>query len=562
MPRNRRPRPFDHITDCRFGKELTGRCCTRFHKASSSRKLISQAHSTEGASAVPFVSPLTRLLGTGTIGREHWVVPVAAENRCSSDGEEAEFRHQCGAVIRYMDAFLPALRFHRGLVIRLASDDPKWGWGHVLTVAFAWHFLCVRLHRFCYLQLFDSQFDRLFGYANGAVWKPTPAELDGYQGKVLYLRNQTGHHATWTSRLQEIPRLFKLLRQHDSRALVVLDLDGSPPFDSHHWLPYDLPLRHDKRSRFASSDVEALTQCFRHCPASLKASCHRRCLEPWDHVTSRLDRCFARYVTEPMFAPSPFHKSMASLPVALHLRTGWADVTDAALRGAQLQSTCCPNGWQCAERPPRAQNEPVRECITTPARVGLWFQRACNATRFASRSSWIMSDNPFLLQHLHSTHKNVHSNLQVLSRLSSVTAAAQRARESQPGYRGMVSGGVLDLTTTRIWKNSFEPKREAALDAYVAGLLPEIQISPHTSFARPIVARSMCTRRVVPLTQDGVCPEWDLEFHRDMWGLSGTTTWPCIEESLPKGHGCKGLQHTMQGGLTCRRYYVASMLTA
>jgi hypothetical protein len=72
----------------------------------------------------------------------------------------------------------------------------------------------------------------------------------------------------------------------------------------------------------------------------------------------------------------------------------------------------------------------------------------------------------------------------------------------------------------------------------------------------------MCTRRVVPLTQDGVCPEWDLEFHRDMWGLSGTTTWPCIEESRPKGHGCKGLQHTMQGGLTCRRYYVASMLTA
>ena len=555
----RKARSSAPTTDCRFGRDLTGKCCSRFHKSSLYGRQILR---------VPFESPLTSLLGTGRTGDEaQWEVPVAAENRCVSHGEEAEFRQQCGSVIRYMDVALGALRYRRGLVIRLTSDDPKWGWGHVLTAAFAWHFVCARLHRFCYMQLFDSQFDQLFGYANGESWEPTRDELSQYTGTTLHLRNRSTNDA------HHIPRLLQDLKLHDSHSLIVLDLDGWPPLDSHNWLPYALPLRFDRRAQFTSADAEALRKCLQLCEARTVAllaskgkgggrgACLRRCLEQRaDHVTSRLDRCFARFVTQPLFSPSQFHKSMASLPVAYHLRTGWADVTDAALRGTHLQSTCCPNLWQCADtRTPR-----VPQCITAPATLGHWFHRACNTTRFASQKSWVMTDNPFLLQYLHSTHgAQVHSNYEEVPRLPRMTAAARRARDLEPGYRGMVNSGVLDLTTTRIWKNSpWGAKREAALDAYVAGLLPEIQISPHTSFARPIVARSMCTRRVVHLTRDGVCPEWDAEFHRDMWGLSGTVAWPCVEESLPAAHGCKGLAHSLEGGQTCRRYYVSSMLTA
>ena len=498
------------------GEDLKGRCCDTDYKLFLKREI-------RGMTSENVPSPLTVLLGTGRErGMRQWEVTVSANNRCALHGEELEFRRQCGSTIRFMDAALPALRFRRGLVIRLQDVRAAWGWGHVLTTVFAWHLVCQRLRRFCYVQAFDTDFDQLFGYANGDRWEPTRVELAMY-GNATYLDN--GNHPPAADPYQ-IPDLYKRLAQHDSSPLLVLTVNGNPPFNSFRWLPYDLPLRFDNRSQFSVSNAEAMATCLRRCRNDVDGyhgACESRCLGQWDHLTSRLDRCFARYVTQPLFSPGQFYRSMGTLPVAYHLRTGYADLPDQALQAHQMG--------------------------TTPsADVGSWFRAACNASRIAQRQSWIMSDNPFLLRHLHGRYEGtVRSNYEALPRLSFMT---RKPRSTQ--LRGSVS-------TTRIWNSSSEAKREAALDAYVAGLVPEIQISPHTSFARPIVARSMCTHRVVPLTRGGVCPEWDAQFFRDLHGWAGSTVWPCVERALPASHGCKGAP-TREGGLACQRHYVASMI--
>ena len=112
-----------------------------------------------------------------------------------------------------------------------------------------------------------------------------------------------------------------------------------------------------------------------------------------------------------------------------------------------------------------------------------------------------------------------------------------------------------------MWRSTFEPKLETALDVYVAGLVPEIQVSPHTTFARPIVARSICTSRVVNLVRDGACPQWDAQFYRNLFSWAASPIWPCVRAVLPAGHGCGALEPTVQGGEVCQRYYLDSMMS-
>ena len=42
-----------------------------------------------------------------------------------------------------------------------------YGWGHVLSAAYALHWLCFASARYCHLQLHDLELARFFGYASG-----------------------------------------------------------------------------------------------------------------------------------------------------------------------------------------------------------------------------------------------------------------------------------------------------------------------------------------------------------------------------------------------------------
>ena len=46
------------------------------------------------------------------------------------------------------------------------------------------HALCLRLHRYCYVKLFDTEFDKYFGYADGKPWGVNEVELASYSRTV------------------------------------------------------------------------------------------------------------------------------------------------------------------------------------------------------------------------------------------------------------------------------------------------------------------------------------------------------------------------------------------
>ena len=530
---------------CRWGgTDHKGACCRRDHRDASYNTSFPRTS---------YPSTLTEYLGTGrkNFGQsEPWELPVDADSHCSADGEQAKFARQCASTIRYMDAALKATRHRRGLLVRLASPKPEWGWGHVLSTAMAWHFVCVRLHRFCYIEAFDSDLQRLFGYASGMLWAADSEELRPY-GPSFAIVNQSR-----IGRLYQNPLWGGLLAQLESHAdkrLIELTIEGTPPFTSYRWLPYDLPLRFDRRALLTPTDAEVLERCLQMCVGrpSDASSCESRCLGRFEWAVSRLDRCFCRYVTQPLFEPSTYHRRAGSLPVAFHLRTGYADISDEALQWwARRRSADITAGAKAATRSQRASASSAGASLRT------WFDAACNGHRFASQSSWVMSDNPFLLRHLHERSYGdalIHSNLRGVPRLTRMTASTSASSSG---------ADANEISSTRVWRSSFEPKLETALDVYVAGLVPEIQVSPHTTFARPIVARSICTSRVVNLVRDGACPQWDAQFYRNLFSWAASPIWPCVRAVLPAGHGCGALEPTVQGGEVCQQYYINSMMTS
>ena len=394
---------------------------------------------------------LIKLLGTG---RSTHGQALQNDGLCAKVGEQRAFEERCRGSISTMNASLSRLRFRSGLVfVTPPRQKSVWGLGHVLSIVYAMHFVCRRLRRYCYMSFYDMEIHKLFGYANGELWSPTPEELDRYgQSKHMWLQ--------W-----DPMAIFTQLRNETS-PLVRVTLMGQIPVDSSSWLPHSMPLRFDRR-------VGQL----------------------------RLDRCFCRYVTHPLFPPSETDaRAAATAAVSYHMRTGFADLTDE-----YLQETEAAPSWKS---------------------IGQWFNLACNYTIFSERTSFVFSDSPGLLAYLHRTLPDM-----------------VRRNQKVAGMTG----------PTRSWDATFADKIPSATDAVLAGMAPEIEYSYLSTFARPAMARSMCTWRATDIERRS-CPRYSAVYVRDLYaqiGHSDHLRTMCLRWQMDSFHPCKNMVSR-----ACQRSYV------
>ena len=102
----------------------------------------------------------------------------------------------------------------------------------------------------------------------------------------------------------------------------------------------------------------------------------------------------------------------------------------------------------------------------------------------------------------------------------------------------------------------------AAIDVHIAGLETELQHDEASSFARPILARSMCIQRVRSLKR-GACPRFRQIFPRIVGGNllphyfddgPRAAEYDCLREVMPADHPCKPLSRR-----DCREAFVLAL---
>lgn len=199
-------------------------------------------------------------------------------------------------------------------------------------------------------------------------------------------------------------------------------------------------------------------------------------------LPARATACVNRYVTTPRRPNRPVLKRFAASPapaLALHLRTGFADVDDATHR------------------------------LVPPDRAATarWVRAACGPSPFSDgKQRYILSDSQGLVRHLTDMHGHLVAN---------------HARRQ---------------TSTRSWRVPLGPKAAAYDDLVVAGMATELQVAPqqvlvhwrpgqteqrlgttrvqHSGFFRAVSARSVCIRSLRPVVTD--CPHFAEVFPRDL----------------------------------------------
>lgn len=272
---------------------------------------------------------------------------------CKRLGEQPAFESLCAARMEEMNAALAAAKGRRGLIIRFVGRG-RWGIGHTLSHVFVLHYLCHRLRRYCYLELFDSELQRLFTYANGESWAPPAAAAAQYPGDVLEI----------TLKRKASPlALYERLLNETAPLIRVKVLDGEPTVAS-DGLPWNLAL-----------------------------------VARGNNTVPKIDRCFCRYVSQPAFGKAGQaaldaneQKIIASSSenggLALHIRTGFADISDL-LRTRNHQTHASP----------------VRQ------ETALWFRAACDPATFRRLpSAYVLSDALGLVKYLVDTFPQLYAS--------------------------------------------------------------------------------------------------------------------------------------------------------
>ena len=327
--------------------------------------------------------------------------------------EEHGFRSRCAPHVAARDAELKAQRHKRGLYIQW-SASPKlgvftnlWGAGHTLPAACRLHQLCRRVRRFCYISIYDTSFEDYFGYANGLAWKPQRRELIRYtdndqkKATLTFNCNSSRHNAAKHEPFIE-GELLRAIEAADDAALVKVTIRG--------WLPM--------------TDVLPYTRA---------------------HLPEEESQCACRYVTEPLHKQRPAlarwlygrgsggaggaggsgsggggADSLAQA-TALHLRTGFADMSSALVLGLRADA----------------------------AATARYVAAACGPDPFGDGAlRFVMSDSPGLLRHLRARYPHVHAN--------------------EPP----------ENTTTRSWFTTLDVKFAAYDDLVVAGAAARLQVAP------------------------------------------------------------------------------------
>ena len=258
-------------------------------------------------------TPISKFLGLGTDLDVSAEPPLLCTQHAT---EETVFRKTCGELISRMDDHLSSTRNRRGVAFVFLGSS-EWGWGNLLPSVYALHYLCVSGGRFCHVVLQDNAIGSVIGYANGESWdidgceawngkacKETIEKLEQRYNMTEPVQHQVRSDRPWNSQ-EGLQNLTQTLRDDEAPLLLYV-------FNQRMWLDvgtwwFQQPL----------ADVPLVAP-----PLNASAPA-------WHLQGRRLDRCFNRYVSAPIFLAqlSPrarrlVDEAAASPPdVSLHLRT-------------------------------------------------------------------------------------------------------------------------------------------------------------------------------------------------------------------------------------------------
>ena len=455
--------------------------------------------------------------------------PAPSGGHCSAGGhsylsEQRAFHEQCATEIKQYDSLLAKADGKRGL--RISWLTGRWGnqmgAGHVMPLLYWIHELCFRLERHCHTDLDDSGLSRYFRYAGEAnrSWAEDKYLLERYprpwgvMQEVQLEDDSAGRAVPLDVLFRE--RLFSQLANRNE-PLLRLKIIGRFPES-------ELP-------RMRSASLDACVNGTRSYGAQRIAK------------YAMPTPCLCRYVTEPWVPPA----HLTGAPVAMHMRTGYADLSDAVLSGVRTDL--------------KAQEK--------------WFEASCGADPFGgdARRRYLLTDAPGLALALQQRFPE---------RVVSGVSAAEYAGRSIEQTRA----------ATRSWKAPPEVHRQVYDDIVVAGWSSELQVATqrtadrnqlrwrNRAFGTPqmsrfwiaIAARSMCLESCQPRIPH--CERYEDVFFRDLplllqlknvpnlgkrgWNANiskfgrlpdaianlqpqmAPMRWKAMQAEMPEAHPCKG----------------------
>ena len=239
-------------------------------------------------------------------------------------------------------------------------------------------------------------------------------------------------------------------------------------------------------------------------------------------------RCWCRFVTATRF------DCARQIPsVAYHLRTGFADVDVRALAGLTRRNLSAVSRWLGLACPSLRERPRVHVMSDSPAVAALAYHKASRTEPKASSRLWNVSRH-----------------------------------------------------STRSWDSPFAVQLAVSRDLCEGGQAEILHISMLSSFADPMVARSMCIRQVQPvddlrklaerkqlwvpgaesilkyprvaqkMAENVVtrCPHWSFVFPRNMYTDSNfADRYEKLQANLPKWHPCSG-----RSAKLCRSEFIAA----
>lgn len=264
--------------------------------------------------------------------------------------EPTVFRSRCGAKLARWAALRRAWRHKRGLAITWRPSKRRQpggmpanlhGAGLLLGAVYRLHALCMRVRRYCYISLYDTNFERYFGYADNGTsseqlhmsWAPRADELAKYASVArvtLPCTRRCKKGAFIEENLTSIVQSASL----SSMALIAITIEG--------WIP--------------------LYQVDRNASEVLTGA--------------PVDPCLSRAVTEPLDVRRHTRlRDTRAAEMALHMRTGFADAADTMI------TSVAPDNRTADD----------------------WLRAACGSDPFgarADRSLTVLSDSAGLLRSL------------------------------------------------------------------------------------------------------------------------------------------------------------------
>jgi len=388
----------------------------------------------------------------------------------SARAERDAFLSRCGPKIARWSRLQGLARHVRGLAIDVQPNKKVgvftnlWGAGHTLPALYQLHALCLDLERYCYVRLYDTDYDAYFGYfpsPNRSTWSIPPRARPGRSaGPWASLRDHAGdaefrRYAGYNSSQLHTPHveltcdrhnhegfiesvLRPALAPHNATALLRVRIGGYLP------RPAEMLRRHD-------AEAAALP-----------------------------DACLSRYVTEPRFPARPRLADTPAATTAVHLRTGFADAEDAMAAG-------------------------VRASAAGTAR---WVRAACGDDPFGDGAPrLVVTDAPGIARHFAARYPTAVVGASALPPNQTTRSWWATLEMKFATLDDIVAAGRA--RTLRV-----APQRMVGRRAKIEGKGKGLGRAQFSGFYRPIAARSMCLTSVEFSAPE--CPRWAGVFVRDL----------------------------------------------